>query len=37
LVPDRESNEQLRNAVGAQHRDFAFKLTRHGLDMLGGA
>jgi len=37
LVPERESNEQLRNAVGAQHRDFAFKLTRHGLDMLGGA
>jgi len=34
LVPDRESNEGLRNAAGAQHRDFAFKLTRHGLDML---
>jgi hypothetical protein len=36
LVPDQESNEGLRNAAGAQHRDFAFKLTRHGLDMLGG-
>ena len=34
LVPDRESNERLRNVAGAQHRDFAFKLTRHGLDML---
>ena len=37
LVPDRESNEGLRNAAGAQHHDFGFKLTRHGLDMLGGA
>ena len=37
LVPDRESNEGLRNAAGAQHYDFGFKLTRHGLDMLGGA
>jgi len=37
LVPHRESNEQLRNAVGAQHRDFAFKLTRYGLEMLRGA
>ena len=37
LVPDRESNEGLRNVAGAQHRDFAFKLTRHGLDMLGEA
>ena len=37
LVPDREATERLRNAAGAQHRDFAFKLTRHGLDMLGGA
>jgi hypothetical protein len=37
LVPERESNERLRNAVGAQHRDFAFKLTRQGQDMLGGA
>ena len=36
LVPDRESNEGLRNAAGAQHRDFAFKLTPYGLDMLGG-
>jgi hypothetical protein len=34
LVPERESKERLRNAVGAQHRDFAFRLTRHGLDML---
>lgn len=37
LVPDRESNEGLRNAAGAQHRDFAFKLTPYGLDMLGEA
>jgi hypothetical protein len=37
LVPERESNERLRNAVGAQHRDYAFKLTRYGLDMLRGA
>ena len=37
LVPDRESNEGLRNVAGAQHRDFAFKLTRHGLEMLGEA
>ena len=37
LVPDRESNERLRNAAGAQRRDFTFKLTRHGLDMLGEA
>ncbi len=34
LVPDREANERLRNASGAQHRDFAFKLTPHGLDLL---
>jgi hypothetical protein len=34
LVPDEEANEQLRNAVGAQHRGFAFKITRHGLNML---
>ena len=34
LVPDREANEGLRNAVGAQHREFAFRLTRRGLDML---
>lgn len=40
LVPDREANERLRNTVGAQHHDFAFRLTHHGLDMLrvtGGA
>jgi hypothetical protein len=36
LVPDRESNEGLRNAAGAQHRDFGFKLTPYGLDMLRG-
>ena len=34
LVPDREANERLRNTVGAQHQDFAFRLTRRGLDML---
>jgi hypothetical protein len=34
LVPDREANERLRNTVGAQHHDFAFKITRYGLDML---
>jgi hypothetical protein len=34
LVPDEEANEQLRNAVGAQHRGFAFNITRHGLNML---
>ena len=37
LVPDRESNEGLRNVAGAQHRDFEFKLTPYGLEMLGGA
>ena len=37
LVPDREANEGLKNAAGAQHRDFAFRLTRRGLDMLRGA
>ena len=37
LVPDREANEHLRNTAGAQHHDFAFRLTRHGLDMLRGA
>jgi hypothetical protein len=37
LVPDREANEGLRNATGTQHHDFAFRLTRHGLDMLRGA
>ena len=36
LVPVEEANEQLRNAVGAQHRSFAFKITRHGLNMLRG-
>jgi hypothetical protein len=36
LVPDEEANEQLRSAVGAQHRGFAFKITRHGLNMLRG-
>ena len=34
LVPDREANARLRNTVGAQHHDFAFRLTRRGLDML---
>lgn len=34
LVPDREANERLRNTVGAQHQDFAFRLTQRGLDML---
>ena len=34
LVPDEEANEWLRNAVGAQHRGFAFKITRRGLNML---
>jgi hypothetical protein len=37
LVPDREANEGLTNATGAQHRGFAFKITQHGLDMLRGA
>jgi hypothetical protein len=37
LVPDREANERARNAAGAQHPDFAFRLTRRGLDMLRGA
>jgi hypothetical protein len=36
LVPDREANARARNAAGAQHRDFAFRITRHGLDMLRG-
>jgi hypothetical protein len=36
LVPDREANERARNASGAQHRDFAFRITRRGLDMLRG-
>ena len=34
LVPYREANERLRNTVGAQHHDFAFRLTQRGLDML---
>ena len=37
LVPDREANSRARNAADAQHRDFVFRLTRHGLDMLRGA
>ena len=37
LVPDEEANERLRNVVGAQHRGFVFKTTRHGLEMLRGA
>jgi hypothetical protein len=36
LVPDREANARARNAAGAQHRDFAFRFTRRGLDMLRG-
>src|ERR687898_1346247 len=34
LVPDREANARARNAAGAQHHDFRFKITRGGLDML---
>jgi hypothetical protein len=37
LVPDREANARVRNAAGAQHRDFAFRITKYGLDMLRGA
>jgi hypothetical protein len=37
LVPDREANARARNAASAQHGDFAFRITRHGLDMLRGA
>jgi hypothetical protein len=37
LVPDRKANARARNAAGAQHRDFTFRITRHGLDMLRGA
>ena len=37
LVPDREANARVKNTAGAQHHDFAFRLTRHGLDMLRGA
>jgi hypothetical protein len=36
LVPDREANERARNAAGAQHSDFTFRITRGGLDMLRG-
>jgi hypothetical protein len=34
LVPDREANARARNAAGAQHHNFRFKITRGGLDML---
>jgi hypothetical protein len=34
LVPDREANARARNTAGAQHHDFAFKITRGGLNML---
>jgi hypothetical protein len=34
LVPDRKANKRARNASGAQHRDFTFKITRGGLEML---
>ena len=37
LVPDQEANERLRNASGAQHRDFAFRITQRGIEMLRGA
>jgi len=37
LIPDEETNKRLRNTAGAQHRGFAFKVTRHGLDLLHGA
>ena len=37
LVPDREPNERARNAAGAQHRDFTFRITQRGLDMLRGS
>jgi hypothetical protein len=37
LTLDREANERAKNASGAQHRDFAFKITRRGLAMLRGA
>jgi hypothetical protein len=37
LVPDREANARAKDAAGVQHRGFAFRLTRHGLDMLRGA
>jgi hypothetical protein len=34
LAPEWDANVRARNASGAQHRDFAFKITRGGLDML---
>ncbi len=34
LVPNREANARAGNEAGAQHRDFAFKITGSGLDML---
>jgi hypothetical protein len=34
LVPNREANERLRNASGAQHHNFAFRITRRRMDML---
>src|SRR4051812_16567334 len=34
LVPDQEANERLRNASGAQHHDFSFRITRRGMDIL---
>jgi hypothetical protein len=37
LVPDREANERARNAAGAQHGEFTFRITRRGLGMLRGA
>jgi hypothetical protein len=37
LIPNEEANKQLRNTAGAQHRDFVFKITRHGVDLLRGA
>ena len=37
MVPDEEANKHLRNTAGAQHLGFAFKITRHGLDILRGA
>ena len=36
LAPHREANARTRNASGAQHGDFAFEITRGGLDMLRG-
>ena len=37
LAPDRETNVRARNAAGAQYGDFAFRITRRGLEMLRGA